>query len=87
MTSATDRADQTLRSSFAQGGRRRHRQSGAWTNSLAALLLTVLSTARLWRARAKFRRELAARSERELQDMGTSWSSIAHEISKPFWRA
>ena len=32
------------------------------------------------------RRELAARSERELQDMGTCWSSIADEVSKPFWR-
>jgi len=28
----------------------------------------------------------AALSERELQDMGTCWSSIAYEISKPFWR-
>jgi hypothetical protein len=30
----------------------------------------------------------ACRTEqRELQDMGTCWSSIADEISKPFWRA
>jgi uncharacterized protein YjiS (DUF1127 family) len=41
----------------------------------------------IWRARARFRRELAARSARELQDMGTCWSSIADEVSKPFWRA
>jgi uncharacterized protein YjiS (DUF1127 family) len=41
----------------------------------------------IWRARARCRRELAALSERELQDMGTNWSSIADEVSKPFWRA
>jgi len=51
----------------------------------AALARGILAIARLWRARARVRRELAARSERELQDMGTSWSSIANEISKPFW--
>jgi len=45
----------------------------------------ILAMVQLWRTRARFRRELAARSERELQDMGTCWSSIASEISKPFW--
>jgi len=40
----------------------------------------------VWRARARLRRDLAVLGERELQDMGTCWSSIAHEISKPFWR-
>jgi uncharacterized protein YjiS (DUF1127 family) len=54
---------------------------------LAVLAGKILATVRIWRARAGFRRELAARSERELQDMGTCWSSIAHEISKPFWRS
>jgi len=47
----------------------------------------ALSTLRTWRERARFRRELAARSESELQDMGTCWSSISEEVSKPFWRA
>jgi uncharacterized protein YjiS (DUF1127 family) len=42
---------------------------------------------RIWRARARARRELAARSTRELQDMATCWSSIADEVNKPFWRA
>jgi uncharacterized protein YjiS (DUF1127 family) len=42
---------------------------------------------RTWRRRARIRRELAALSARELQDMGTCWSSIANEVSKPFWRA
>jgi uncharacterized protein YjiS (DUF1127 family) len=54
---------------------------------LIVLARNVLSTVRIWRARAHARRELAARSERELRDMGTCWSSIADEVSKPFWRA
>jgi uncharacterized protein YjiS (DUF1127 family) len=54
---------------------------------LVVLVRNILSTVRIWRARAHARRELAARSERELRDMGTYWSSIADEVSKPFWRA
>jgi uncharacterized protein YjiS (DUF1127 family) len=49
--------------------------------------LNVFSMARTWRERDRFRRELAARTEHELQDMGTCWSSISDEVSKPFWRA
>jgi uncharacterized protein YjiS (DUF1127 family) len=56
-------------------------------NPLVALVRNIFSTVRIWRARAHSRRELAARSERELRDMGTCWSSIADEVSKPFWRA
>jgi uncharacterized protein YjiS (DUF1127 family) len=57
------------------------------TSSLAVLVRNSLAMVEIWRTRARMRRELAARSERELQDMGTCWSSIAHEVSKPFWRA
>jgi uncharacterized protein YjiS (DUF1127 family) len=53
--------------------------------SPGGLARNILAMVQLWRTRARFRRELAARSERELQDMGTCWSSIACEISKPFW--
>jgi uncharacterized protein YjiS (DUF1127 family) len=49
--------------------------------------LNALSTVRTWRERIRFRRELALRSEHELQDIGTCWSSISNEVSKPFWRA
>ncbi|MGC2178713.1 MAG: DUF1127 domain-containing protein [Bradyrhizobium sp.] len=54
---------------------------------VVGVALSGLSTVRTWRARARFRRELAARSHYELQDMGTCWSSISDEVSKPFWRA
>jgi len=43
----------------------------------------VVST---WRERVRVRRSLASMSERELHDIGTGWSEIAHEVSKPFWR-
>jgi len=31
--------------------------------------------------------ELARWTERDLHDVGLSWSDIAHEAEKPFWRA
>jgi uncharacterized protein YjiS (DUF1127 family) len=65
-------------------GRRGHRQSGNY--ALTALVRGIVSTVQIWRARARDRRELAARSERELRDMGICWAQIAHEVSKPFWR-
>jgi uncharacterized protein YjiS (DUF1127 family) len=55
--------------------------------SVAGFASNALSIVRVWRERARFRQELAARSERELQDIGTCWSSISDEIGKPFWRA
>ena len=83
----TNHAGQTLGSSYTKSGRRRHHQSTALIDPLVVLVRNILSTVRIWRARAHLRRELAARSERELRDMGTCWSSIADEVSKPFWRA
>jgi uncharacterized protein YjiS (DUF1127 family) len=61
-----------------------HRQSGM--GALVVPVRNIVSMVRIWRARTCMRRELAARSERELHDMGTCWSAIANEISKPFWR-
>jgi uncharacterized protein YjiS (DUF1127 family) len=63
-----------------------HHRSGASTRQLMVLVRNIISTVRIWRARAHYRRELAARSERELRDMGTCWASISDEVSKPFWR-
>jgi uncharacterized protein YjiS (DUF1127 family) len=56
-------------------------------SALVVLARNTVSMVQIWRARARSSRELAARSERELQDMGTCWSSIADEVNKPFWRA
>jgi uncharacterized protein YjiS (DUF1127 family) len=49
-----------------------------------ALAGAVLHT---WRERQRTRRELARFSERDLHDVGLSWSDVAYEIDKPFWRA
>lgn len=47
----------------------------------------ALITLRTWQDRARARRELARWGERELHDIGVSWSTIAEEVNKPFWRA
>jgi uncharacterized protein YjiS (DUF1127 family) len=44
-------------------------------------------TFHLWRDRQRNRRELAQWTERDLHDVGLSWSDIVHEAEKPFWRA
>lgn len=56
-------------------------------DSIAGFASNALSIVRIWRERARFREMLAARSERELQDIATCRSSISDEIGKPFWRA
>jgi uncharacterized protein YjiS (DUF1127 family) len=44
-------------------------------------------TLRLWRKRQRERRELARWSDRDLHDVGLSWSDVVREAEKPFWRA
>jgi uncharacterized protein YjiS (DUF1127 family) len=51
------------------------------------LLSQVAETFHVWRQRYQARKELASWSDRELHDIGVSWSDIAHETDKPFWRA
>jgi uncharacterized protein YjiS (DUF1127 family) len=48
---------------------------------------SALKTLRTWQERAAARRGLARLSERDLHDIGASWSSIAEEVNKPFWKA
>ncbi len=51
--------------------------------SVLLLFGAVLLT---WHQRQRQRRELARLTERELHDVGLSWSEAAYEIGKPFWR-
>ena len=53
----------------------------------SGLLKQVGETFRIWRRRYQSRRELAQWSDRDLHDVGISWSDIVHEAEKPFWRA
>jgi uncharacterized protein YjiS (DUF1127 family) len=47
----------------------------------------VGETLHIWRERRAQRLELARWTERDLHDVGLSWSDIAYEAEKPFWRA
>jgi uncharacterized protein YjiS (DUF1127 family) len=42
---------------------------------------------RLWATRRQQRQELAHWSDRDLHDVGLSWSDVVREAEKPFWRA
>jgi uncharacterized protein YjiS (DUF1127 family) len=50
-------------------------------------LASLNDTLHLWWHRYETRRELAQWTERDLHDIGKSWSDIASEVEKPFWRA
>jgi uncharacterized protein YjiS (DUF1127 family) len=41
----------------------------------------------LWLRRYQTRRELTHWTERDLHDVGLTWSDVVHEAEKPFWRA
>jgi uncharacterized protein YjiS (DUF1127 family) len=56
-----------------------HHVPGIWTQ--------LRETLRVWRQRYQERQELARWTDRDLHDVGLSWSDIAHEVDKPFWRA
>jgi uncharacterized protein YjiS (DUF1127 family) len=52
-----------------------------------SLLGRLNDTLHLWRQRYETRRELAEWADRDLQDIGMSWSDVVYEAGKPFWRA
>ena len=54
---------------------------GSW------LLAKLSETFHVWRQRQIDRRQLAQLSDRDLHDVGLSWSDVALEAEKPFWRA
>ena len=61
--------------------------SGMINTHETSLFRRSLTTLRTWSERARARRELASWGERELHDIGVSWSTVAEEVNKPFWRA
>ena len=56
-------------------------------NHGSGLLAKISETIHIWRRRQQERRLLAELSDRDLHDVGLSWSDIALEAKKPFWRA
>jgi len=53
----------------------------------SVLWAQLIETLHVWRDRQRQRRELTQWTDRELHDVGLSWSDIVHEAEKPFWRA
>jgi len=53
----------------------------------SGLFARLSATLQVWRERQRLRHELAQWSDRELHDVGLSWSDLACEAEKPFWRA
>jgi uncharacterized protein YjiS (DUF1127 family) len=53
----------------------------------SGLFKQLSETFHIWRQRQLQRRQLAELTERDLHDVGLSWSDIAYEAEKPFWRA
>ncbi len=51
------------------------------------ILNQLSATFHLWRERRRQRRELSHWTERDLHDVGMTWSDIVREAEKPFWRA
>ena len=66
-------------STFTHESMRNHHGQG--------ILSQLSDTLHIWQHRYQARRELAQLSERELHDIGRSWSDVAYEAEKPFWRA
>ena len=54
---------------------------------LRGFLAQLGETFHVWRDRVRQRRELAQWTDRDLHDVGLSWSDIVREAEKPFWRA
>ena len=53
----------------------------------SGLFAKLSKTLHVWRQRQHERRQLAELSDRDLHDVGLSWSDVALEAEKPFWRA
>jgi uncharacterized protein YjiS (DUF1127 family) len=53
----------------------------------SGLLAQISETLHIWRDRQRQRRELAQWTDRDLHDVGLSWSDVVREVEKPFWRA
>ena len=66
-------------SSFTHESMTNHHGSG--------LLAQIGETIHVWRQRQQERRVLTQLTERDLHDVGISWSDVVYEAKKPFWRA
>ena len=66
-------------STFTHQSMTNHHVPGVWRQ--------LGETFQAWRRRREGRRELSHWTDRDLHDVGLSWSDIVRETEKPFWRA
>ena len=52
-----------------------------------SLLSEVVETLHVWHERYRTRKELSQLSARDIRDASLSWTDVAWEANKPFWRA
>jgi uncharacterized protein YjiS (DUF1127 family) len=52
-----------------------------------SFLSEVVETLHVWHERYRTRKELSQLSARDIRDVGLSWTDVAWEANKPFWRA
>lgn len=62
-------------------------QNSMTNHHAPGLIQQIGETLHVWHERYRNRRELTNWTARDLQDVGLSWSDIAYEADKPFWRA
>lgn len=62
-------------------------QNSMTNHHATGLIQQVSETLHVWHERYRTRRELTNWTARDLHDVGLSWSDIASEADKPFWRA
>ncbi|MGY4600812.1 uncharacterized protein YjiS (DUF1127 family) [Bradyrhizobium sp. GM22.5] len=62
-------------------------QNSMTNHHAPGLIHQIGETLHVWHERHRTRRELTNWSARDLQDVGLSWSDVAYEADKPFWRA
>jgi uncharacterized protein YjiS (DUF1127 family) len=62
-------------------------QNSMTNHHAPGLIHQIGETLHVWHERYRTRRELTNWSARALQDVGLSWSDVAYEADKPFWRA
>jgi uncharacterized protein YjiS (DUF1127 family) len=53
--------------------------------SLLAIVRSMLMLLAAWRQNSRDQRQLAAMSDRELQDIGVCRGEVAGRVSRPFW--
>ncbi|QPF91332.1 DUF1127 domain-containing protein [Bradyrhizobium commune] len=62
-------------------------QNSMTNHHAPSLVYQIGETLHVWQERYRTRRELSNWTARDLHDVGLSWSDIAVEAEKPFWRA